>query len=265
MNQTQKIIKYVAIGFAFFLIISIFSAIIAILGAFSSIFDENEKTTDKVFEIKENILELDIDVTAVDLVIKNGDKLSIETNNEYIECKQNRNELSIKEKKHNVFNNKNKELIITLPKNIELDVFKINSGAGKIDIEEISSKKADIELGAGKVEFYILNVSSNAKIEGGAGEISINDGTINNLDLDMGVGKFTIDSKLLGNTDIDAGVGELNINLLDSINNYSINIEKGIGSVKLNGDSINNTIGTGINRIDIDGGVGSINITTIER
>lgn len=263
MTEAQKVIKYIAIAFGFFLIVSIFSSIFVFLNFFSG--DSKEKEITTLFQTNDNILELDIDVSAVDLVIKDGDSLLIETNNEHINYKQNGSKLIIKEKKHSFLNNKNNKLIITLPSNIELDVFEISSGAGKIEVDRISSKKADIELGAGKVDFNNLNIYSNAKIEGGAGQITIKNGSINNLDLDMGVGKTTINSKLLGNIDIDAGVGELNINLLDSINSYFIIVDKGIGSIKLNGDSISNTIGNGSNKIDIDGGVGSINITTIER
>jgi len=262
MTEAQKIIKYIAIAFGFFLIISIFSSIFAFLNFFNG--DSKEREISTLVTTNDSILELNIDVAAVDLVIKDGNHLTVETNNEYITYEHIGQKLKIKEKKHNVLNNKNSKLIITLPSNIELDVFEIQSGAGKIDVDRISSKKADIELGAGKVDFAILNVYGNADIDGGAGEITIGNGSINNLDLDMGVGKVTLNSKLLGNTDIDAGVGELNINLLESISNYSITTNKGLGSITLNGEDITN-VGNGINRINIDGGVGSINITTIER
>ena len=225
--------------------------------------DSEERKIDDLVTINEEILELDIDVRAVDLVINDGENLTIKTNNKYITYEQYGEKLKIEEKRHSVFNNKNNKLIITLPSNIELDIFEITSGAGKIDIDRISTKKADIELGAGKVNFDLLDISNSAKINGGAGEITISSGSINNLDLDMGVGKVTLNSKLLGNADIDAGVGELNINLLDSISIYSIKTDKGLGSISLNGEYITNA-GNGENRIDIDGGVGSINITTKE-
>lgn len=262
MTQTQKIIKYIAIAFGFFLIISIFSSIFMFLNFFDTDSTDREITT--LVTVNDNILELDINVVATELIINNGNNLTVETNNKYITYKQAGRKLEIEERKHNFINNKNNKLIITLPSNIELDIFELESGAGKINIDRINTKKADIELGAGKVEIDELNVLNSLNLDGGAGEFIINNGSINNLDLDMGVGKFTINSKLLGNVDIDAGVGELNINLLDSINAYSIITNKGLGSIKLNGENITN-VGNGINRINIDGGVGSINITTIER
>ena len=262
MTEAQRIIKYIAIAFGIFLIVSIFSSIFMFLNLFNT--DSTEREVSTLVTIEDEILELDIDVRAVDLVINDGEELIVETNNKYITYEQVGKKLRIKEKKHSILNNKNNKLIITLPSNLELDVFEISSGAGKIDIDRISTKKADIELGAGKAVFNLLDISSRAEINGGAGEITINNGSINNLDLDMGLGKVTINSKLLGNADIDAGVGELNINLLDSISEYSLNTNKGLGSITLNGEYVTN-IGSGENRIDIDGGIGSINITTIER
>ena len=77
----------------------------------------------------------------------------------------------------------------------------------------------------------------------------------------MGVGKVTINAKLTGSTDIDAGVGELNINISEKLENYKLKIDKGIGIIRINNEEVSsNTFGSGINLIEIDGGVGSINI-----
>ena len=41
---------------------------------------------------------------------------------------------------------------------------------------------------------------------------------------------------------------------------YKVKVDKGLGKVKLNGDVIDNDTyyGNGINRLDIDGGIGNI-------
>ena len=82
----------------------------------------------------------------------------------------------------------------------------------------------------------------------------------------MGVGNLIINSTLTGNNMIDAGVGKLDINLQNKKENYTFKVSKGIGSIKLNNDEIkdNETVGNGINIIDINGGIGSINILTTE-
>lgn len=268
MTSAQKVIKYLALGFAIFLIFSILSSIMFGLSMFSNIFD-SDKHSDIIEDLKnlnitgENISVLDIDIKAANLVIKKGDKLSAETNNKYIDYKQDGNKITIKEKKHSWFMKKNKsDLVVYVPEGFVFDGISIDAGAGKISIDEINTKILNIDFGAGKATINNLIVENYAEIDGGAGEISILNGNINDLDLDVGVGKFTLNSKLTGNNKIDAGVGELNINLVGNMEDYKIRVDKGIGSAKLNHqDMKNETIyGTGINSLDIDGGIGSINI-----
>lgn len=77
-------------------------------------------------------------------------------------------------------------------------------------------------------------------------------------------GLTTFECTLKGNNKIEAGIGELKINLKDSIDNHRFDVNKGIGSIKVNNNEIsNNTIyGTGVNLLKIDGGIGSIKINT---
>ena len=85
---------------------------------------------------------------------------------------------------------------------------------------------------------------------------------MNNLDLDMGVGKLSLTSKLTGNNKIDSGVGAIDLSLIGSLEDYKISLDKGIGKATISGEDMKDdyTYGTGINKIDIDGGIGSINI-----
>lgn len=268
MTSAQRVIKYLALGFAIFLIVTIFSSIMFGASILSNVFDDDSDIMEELKDLNvdgENISVLDIDIRAANLIVKNGDTLKVETNNKYINYKLVGNKLIVKEKKHNLFSRKSKsDLVIYIPTGFVFDGVSIEAGAGKLNIEEINTRILDIDFGAGKTDINNLVVQNDAEIDGGAGEISIRGGSINNLDLDVGVGKFTLYSRLTGNTKIDAGVGELNINLLDNIENYRISVEKGIGSAKLNNENIKNekTYGNGINNINIDGGVGSININT---
>lgn len=90
------------------------------------------------------------------------------------------------------------------------------------------------------------------------------DSILHNLDLNMGVGSTAFSGVLLGNNKITAGVGEVKLDLENKIEDYQMKISKGMGSIKVNQEEIKeNTIyGTGENKIDIDGGVGSIKITS---
>ena len=94
------------------------------------------------------------------------------------------------------------------------------------------------------------------------GNFYINSGTIGNLELDQGVGKVYVNAYLRGTSKIEGGVGKLDINLLGGKDNYRIVVEKGVGSIKVDGNAVGNEniIGSGNSKVNIEGGVGEINI-----
>jgi len=259
MSQANKIIKYIAIAFAVVLIFNIISGIVFSFSFIGNIFEDDEVGELRQLEIQQDILNLDIEVNSVNITIKESDIFKVETNSNHIKYTQNDTKLSIKDTKR--INRKAKDLIIYIPSNI-LEEVSIDNGAGNINIDKLSTKRLSLDLGAGKVSIDYLDVLNVASIKGGAGEISILGGEINNLSLDMGVGKLTLNAKLNGNNDIDAGVGELNLGLTGKESDYSITVNKGIGSFKIDNQNIvsGQTYGNGSSKISIDGGVGSINV-----
>lgn len=269
MTTAQKVIKYLALAFAAFLIVSIISGILSALYALSGVLGlqkEDEIIKDEMSKINfENseVATLDIDVAFTNLIIKKGDLLLAETNNKNINCIQNNQNLQIKENQHSLFSkNDTGDLVIYIPEDLEFKKVKINAGAGKIQIENINAEKLYLELGAGETIIEKLNVKDDCKIESGAGKVSILSGNINELNLDMGVGKFEVTSALTGNSKINAGIGNLELNIQGNKEKYTIKANKGIGSIKIDGKEVSNdiTYGNGENNIKIDGGIGEIKI-----
>ncbi len=268
MTTAQKVIKYLAIGFAISIIVSIFSSLMFAFSIISNIFSYNDNNLENLEDLNissDDISILDINVKFSNLIIKTGDKIKAETNNKYITYEQEGNKIIIKEKNHNWFTrNKNNSLVLYIPENFLFDGVAIETGAGKIEIDSISTKILNLNFGAGQATINNLVVDEYAKIDSGAGKITILDGSINNLNLDGGIGEFNLKSKLIGSNRINAGIGSINITLLGNLDDYNLIVEKGIGSAKLNGENIKSkkNYGDGNNTIDIDGGIGSINIKT---
>lgn len=264
MTQVQKIIKYLALAFAFFLIFSIVSGIMYGLLSFTSIFDTDDHVMEKLEELKitEDASVLDVEVRSANVIIKQGESLKVETNDKYIKVKESDNKLFITEKKHSWFGKtESTDLVIYIPANFVFDGVAIDSGAGQIDVDNLSTKNLDLDLGAGKVTIGTLNVSEATSIDGGAGKISVLNGSIHDLELDMGVGELSLSSKITGDNEIDAGVGKVTLNLVGT--DYKIKVDKGIGTTTINGESIKDETyyGDGTSIIDIDGGVGSMDIS----
>lgn len=268
MIKTQRIIKYLAIGIAIFLIVNIISLTMFVIISISNIFNDNDNNntiTDdfKNIKIKTEINKLDIETKGVNIIIKEGNKLKIETDNKDIKTKESNNRLLIIEDNNNWFyKNDHTELIIYVPKEYQFNEVSIDNGAGKIEIDALNAKIINLDLGAGQVDINNLNVSDESDIEGGAGEINIQNSSLNNLDLDLGIGKTTLNSYLYGINQIDCGVGELIVDLIGTEDDYKIKVNKGLGTANLDDEKIKSDTyyGKGNNIIEINGGIGSINI-----
>lgn len=99
------------------------------------------------------------------------------------------------------------------------------------------------------------------------GKTEIKSCEINNLKANLGVGAFDLNGKLTGTSKVDSGVGAININLIDNLENYTIDVSKGLGSVTLDGKKleIDRIYGTGENYLSVDGGIGEIKIDSKEQ
>lgn len=178
MTTAQKVIKYIATAFAIFLIITIISAILTgifgLLSAFGLIHSEKDIVTDEVKVISSEVTEvstLKLELAFTNLEIKTGDSFKVETNNSKISFMDNNGNIKIKEENHNWLINRNyiSNLVIYIPENmIAFDEVKIETGAGKINIQGLNTQGLYLELGAGDVYIENLVVTKEAKIDGGA-------------------------------------------------------------------------------------------------
>ena len=247
MTHFQRVIKYLALFLAFSLAAAI---IIGGISLMATVFGMgNSSVLDEMYsiELSQNIESIDIDLSTASLKIVLGDKFALSTNIGNLKVTSD-STLKIKQKHHQIISihsGKSGEIILTIPADVILKSFELDAGAGYVDIE-------------------CLNVK-NVEIDAGAGAITINGGEIGRLDLDLGVGEANITSAIKGKSTIDCGVGETNINLLGKSEDYTLDIDTGIGSVTLNGTHIKGStkIGNGSNKLEIDGGVGAININFI--
>ena len=266
MTTFQKVIKYLALAFAIFLIVTIFGGILTGLTGISYL--TSNKDTEIVgkmqsFALSGEISSLSVDLSGAEFTIQTADKFEVESNHKYISVKEDNGKLRIKETKKNFATSpKGIKVILSIPENFVFDDVMIDTGAGKMKIDALACDVLELSLGAGKADIKNLTANSQSKIDGGAGELNIDGGKLCNLSLDMGVGKLTLKSRIEGESELDYGVGETDLILLGSKNDYRIELDKGIGQSTFEGESMidDSVYGTGENFIEIDGGVGEIKI-----
>ncbi len=264
MTAVQKIVKYLSIAFAVFLVVSIFAGIFGTLGSLGMFVGGNDlpEYVNKQ-DISGNIESLNVDIAAADFKIFEGEKFAVYTNHEDFVIQEKNGILSVQEKKRFFRNYNNVRLEIEVPKGFDFKKIYIVTGAGRVNVQRLSADYLHLELGAGEAVFEELYAKKEADIESGVGKTSINVGELNNLDFSMGVGEVNFKAKLLGECDIEHGVGEAEIMLLGSQADYRIEIENGLGEMRFDGEIVKGkqTFGNGVTDVDIEGGVGKIVVT----
>ena len=252
MTTAQKIIKYVAAGFAIFLafsiVISILQVSISVIGGLAGwnkdvISDEND------FE-KAIIKNIDIDMSVGTLTIVSGDDFMVTAKNVSSDYKCLVKDTTLKIDSSgwsfSPFGNQsvNSKITVTIPENADFD-------------------DVNIDFGAGEMKLNDLIVNGSLKIDCGVGEVSLDNVTVNDSKIDLGVGEISLTGTMSGSNKIENGIGEISLNLAGNPDNYDIDKDHGLGESKVhdntNGKYDNDTSPSGTISTDI--GIGETDIT----
>ncbi len=263
MTETQKVIKIVAIAFAILLSVSIIGGILSAFSFVDYFFTgDSDAVSEEIreYQISSQPDILEIEINAAAFTIKEDQKFSAESNLKYLELKESNGCLSIKDNKKHSGGYKDAVLELYIPKDTTFKKVSIKTGAGSINIDSLSAEKIDFDFGAGEVTINNLVALSQIDIDGGAGSIRILNGSLRDLDLDMGVGELDLTSSLTGKCRLELGIGESDITIIGNKEDYTFDIDNGIGTITLDGMNVSNLngYGNGVNSIDIDGGIGKV-------
>lgn len=263
MTGGEKFVKYIAIALAFGLICAFLSMIFTGVSFLGLIFnDERMYGVPTGKNINSYIEELNIYVGAADLEVKEGDYLYVESDNDAIKIKENDSVLTITEIKRPFDVNNTQKVTVYIPANMTFESVDIETGAGVVDIGSLTTDEFDLELGAGVARLSDITTTHSTSIDGGAGELRIEECEFVNLDLDIGVGECTAALGLKGESDIHCGVSSTDITLYGHIENYTVEVDKGIGDVVVAGEIAKDgdVFGSGESLVDISCGVGEVDI-----
>lgn len=221
----------------------------------------------KMYEITSEIHSLDVQINAADFKIVSANDFLVESNLKYLSVSEKDGVLKIVDEAKSNSDYTNPILTLYVPNGAVFDDVDIETGAAKMTVDTLSASLVELKLGAGDVRFESLNASAEVDIEGGAGQITIVNGTLNDLSLEMGMGELNLTAAVLGDSDLKFGVGEYNVILIGSKDDYKVDIEKGIGSITVDGKTVTDfgSSGNGQNHIEIEGGIGTINLKFQEK
>ncbi|MDD3173717.1 MAG: DUF4097 family beta strand repeat-containing protein [Herbinix sp.] len=281
MSNIQRVIKYCATAFAILLAIGIISGIasvvLAIVGGITgdTLWVNHSKGKTKNFtESFTDVKSLAIDNSTGELKIKIGETFKVEAENvsEQFNAKVNSSgTLSISDNNSGIhflwfnfdgFDSPNSKVTVYVPADFIAEEAKLDTGAGNVSVEGLQADYLYISSGAGNISGSDLK-AQEVKIDGGVGSVDLSNVNFTDSDFDCGVGNIDVDGILLGKTKIDCGVGEVELEIKGNVDDYGLNVDSGIGTIRLNGDKISDSHKSNIdaeNLIKVDGGVGDVRI-----
>jgi len=256
MNSFQRIIKYCAIAFAIILAVGIISGIASVVFGVVTVVSGgvryNHDGNDNRINFSQdftNVKSLDIENSTGSLYIKTGDTFRVEAENvtEGFQAKVSGNgKLTVNESSHGIqffwfninnFNNPNSKITVYLPEGFVAENAKIDTGAGKVTIDALAADSLVISAGAGNITGDKLT-AEDVSIDGGVGSVSLSNVNFKDADFNCGVGNLKVDGVLLGKNKVDSGVGEVDLELIGNEKDYDFNIDSGIGSIRIDGKKI---------------------------
>lgn len=127
---------------------------------------------------------------------------------------------------------------IMLPEK-DFERISLSLGAGDAVLSGMSCSALEIDCGAGDVTLNDITCSGKIDIDGGTGDIDINNAVAGGVDLDLGVGNFDFTGTVNGDIIADGGVGDISFRLTNpaedfsSGGKYTLSCDKGIGSIDM--------------------------------
>lgn len=282
MSSFQRIVKYVGMALAILLTVGIIGGICAaVFGITGS--GKSKSSSESSIGSKSDVYlgdefsSMDIEGGVADVEIKKGDSYRVETvdvpETLVVDVKSN-GTLEIKEKDewHDWFDwfdlgtwSKESKIYITVPEDFEADEIYISAGTGDITMSDLTTKTLDIDGGVGDVTGSYIT-AQKVTIDTGVGNVDFDQINFGDCDIDGGVGDITLNGVIQGDCDFDGGVGDMDITIDGTRDDFELDIESGVGSVRVNGETMDDFEENNNNKyeLQIDGGVGAVTLDFTE-
>lgn len=272
MTTFEKIIKYAATAFAAILAVGIVAGVLRLgLLIITSVADINIERIDETYTFNAADIEsVYMNNSAADVTTEyySEDEISVIATNvpKNFKCTTDtKGTLTITNSKIKTtflgFSSKAPKIILRLPQDFKLKNLELNGGVGDIILSGLKIDTLTINGGVGDIDAGGLSVDVFS-FDGGVGDFDMKNCDINKSSINGGVGDIEIENSVLRDIDIDNGIGDIEIEINGDINDYSFDIDGGLGGIKINDRKPSYYKDNhGKYKISCDNGVGDIEIT----
>ena len=162
-------------------------------------------------------------------------------------------------------------ITIKIPQSTVFDTADINIGAGLLMLDGFTAnQRFKLNTGTGGVDINNIT-ASNVDIQTGVGETVFHNCSFTNTVMHTGIGETVFDGNVFKKLEINAGIGEIDMRINGKKDDYLINATSGIGSILIDGRSatgidstfrINNQ--NALHTIRVKAGIGEVDIKFTE-
>lgn len=124
------------------------------------------------------------------------------------------------------------EINITIPKDALLGKAEINIGACDVLIDGITMEILKLDNGAGDLTVQNSTMDS-ADINCGAGDVDLKNMQAKDITVDTGAGEVDLERVVFEKLDVDSGTGDVEIDGLANMQDYSMDLDVGAGTIRL--------------------------------
>lgn len=266
MNVIQKLIKSFAYLLAFSIIFTLINGLLKVgsLVINPKGYKVNKDSLKSIEIIKESISEIDLKLESASIVFEEGNQLEVLSNGRKVKVTVDGNKLKINQDSKTFSTRKTIDTVKIFLPNMNINTLSIKQDIGNFNIKNVLVDNLNLKLGVGDYRFENIEVLKEGDFKFGVGKVSFLNSKLTLTDIEVGVGKFEFIGTVLEKLELSGGIGKTDITLTDSLDNYKLDVEKGIGKIKLNNEPIKDSIiGNGPNVIEIDAGIGEININDL--
>lgn len=108
----------------------------------------------------------------------------------------------------------------------------IELGAGKLEFESLDADRVSLGVGAGSITADSLKTDA-LKIEIGMGQIDLKDASVKDLEAEIGMGNFMAEGNIEGNVDADCSMGNVELKVKGSQQDFNYILDGALGNIEL--------------------------------
>lgn len=130
----------------------------------------------------------------------------------------------------------NCKVTLYVPENYHYREAEIELGAGELEFESLNADKVSLGVGAGQITANGLKADS-LEMKIGMGQIDMKDVNVKELKVEIGMGSLMVEGAIEGNVDANCSMGNMDLKITGSQQDFNYKLDGAMGNIDLGSES----------------------------